>query len=424
MTTYTDMVATGVMNDNTETNTDYLVGTTRLFTSSVSASSTCFINSYILGGQMSSVPVARDSYACVITSISSLNNDACFILFGGYTGSAYLNDLWAYDFNLQGWNQLTTTGTAPSIRAGMSYGLFGVSNNFLVIFGGYNGTTYLTDVHVCNLNTLVWTTITTSGTVPTATAFCACAINGSSLYIAGGTSNYSGNVGNNSSHSLLFNSNTNPTSAAWTTLPTIANAVFGASGTLLNGNFYIFGGRNGGTYYSTVQYYNGSSWTTVTPVSGAPPSLAFAGFVASPGAMELCVFGGYNVGVYQDNFYVFNTSSKTWTQSFGSTLPSTKGNVSLLIYSTSMYMFGGYDGTSYYNDLWVSSNFNNAPSSPITFTIAPPVAGTTVNASSFSINGITITASIRNGYAVLEVTLANTGVVTMTQFDSIIIGTL
>ena len=106
---------------------------------------------------------------------------------------------------------------------------------------------------------------------PTASAFCACGMNttGTTMYIAGGTSNYPGNVGNNSSHSLVFNSNSSPTSAVWTTLGTISQAVFGASGCIVGSDFYIFGGKNGTNYYSAIQYYNGSSWATMDPLSGS-----------------------------------------------------------------------------------------------------------------------------------------------------------
>jgi hypothetical protein len=415
MTTYTDMVATGVMNDSTESNTDYLVGTTRLFTSTVSAISSSVISSYLLAGQSGPIPGVRDNYACCVAQIAP-NYNYNFVLFGGYNGSTYLNDLWAYDLTLQSWTQLTTTGTAPTIRAGMSCGLFGVSNNFFAIFGGYNGSTYLTDVHVCNLNTLVWTTISTSGSAHSASAYCAYAMNGTTMYIAGGTSNAPGKVASNTSHTLVFNSNSSPTSATWTSIGTIPTAVFGASGTYANSTFYMFGGLNSSSYYGTIQYYNGSSWATLTPSSGSPGSIAFCGFFGT--SQYLYFFGGYNGGGYQDNFFEFNLSTTTWSLISGSTLPPTKGNINMLFYGTNAVVFGGYDGTSYYNDLWYCSNII---SSPFTFTFEPTATGTPVNASSFTLNGITISTSIRAGVVVVEVSLSKTGTVSMTQFDSIII---
>jgi len=67
----------------------------------------------------------------------SLNNR--LVLFGGYTGSVYLADLWSFNIASTTWTQLSPSGVAPAGRE-LPNGAYDVVNQRLVIFAGWAGT--------------------------------------------------------------------------------------------------------------------------------------------------------------------------------------------------------------------------------------------------------------------------------------------
>jgi hypothetical protein len=93
------------------------------------------------------------------------------IVFGGFSGTA-MNDVWALT-NANGvggtpaWTKLSPGGTAPAARYGHS-AVYDSTNNRMIVYGGYNGKTYLGDTWVLtNANGLGGTpawTLTVAGT--------------------------------------------------------------------------------------------------------------------------------------------------------------------------------------------------------------------------------------------------------------------
>lgn len=66
----------------------------------------------------------------------SLNNR--LVLFGGYTGSSYLADLWSFNISTSTWTQLSPSGTAPAGRE-LPNGAYDVVNQRMVVFAGWAG---------------------------------------------------------------------------------------------------------------------------------------------------------------------------------------------------------------------------------------------------------------------------------------------
>jgi hypothetical protein len=95
------------------------------------------------------------------------------IVFGGYSGS-FLNDEWVLS-NANGsggtpvWTQLAPTGTTPSARI-YHTSVYDAVGNRMIVFGGYPGGAYLNDVWaLSNANgsgTPVWTQMAPSGAAP------------------------------------------------------------------------------------------------------------------------------------------------------------------------------------------------------------------------------------------------------------------
>lgn len=78
----------------------------------------------------------RNDVACVWDGTNSR-----IVIFGGYNGTARLNDSWQYVPGTNTWTDKTSvfTGTAPSIRE-LHFHTLDTTNNRMVIFGGRNGT--------------------------------------------------------------------------------------------------------------------------------------------------------------------------------------------------------------------------------------------------------------------------------------------
>ena len=79
-----------------------------------------------------------------------------FVLFGGYDGSAWLNDMHEYNFDTEMWSPVAARGRPPSIRSCPSWCKEG---NRVYVFGGYDGVRRMNDFFACDLDTYTWSQI-------------------------------------------------------------------------------------------------------------------------------------------------------------------------------------------------------------------------------------------------------------------------
>lgn len=98
-------------------------------------------------------------------------------LFGGYNGTAWLNDLWVFDIDTQMWEciqessdiisedsaALGSSTRKPSRRFGY---VSVVHNDKFVLFGGFDGSKWLNDMYEFDFKTKTWTEINARGTLP------------------------------------------------------------------------------------------------------------------------------------------------------------------------------------------------------------------------------------------------------------------
>eukprot|EP01112_Ceratiomyxa_fruticulosa_P002404 TRINITY_DN12520_c0_g1_i1.p1 TRINITY_DN12520_c0_g1~~TRINITY_DN12520_c0_g1_i1.p1 ORF type:complete len:224 (-),score=48.43 TRINITY_DN12520_c0_g1_i1:65-736(-) len=123
----------------------------------------------------------------------------------------YNNDLWGYDLVKQTW---TSLASAPSGRAG--HAMVATSTS-LIVFGGYSGSTYLNDVITYSISNNVWSTTpgNITGTAPTACAGASATLVNSNVWIVGGAQCLSQTCANTPNTGVF---QYNPSSNTWTTL--------------------------------------------------------------------------------------------------------------------------------------------------------------------------------------------------------------
>jgi hypothetical protein len=74
------------------------------------------------------------------------------IVFGGYDGHDYLNDVWALDSTAGGeeWHRIFPSGISPAKRANHS-AIYDAANERMVIFGGEDNDRYFNDIYALNV---------------------------------------------------------------------------------------------------------------------------------------------------------------------------------------------------------------------------------------------------------------------------------
>jgi N-acetylneuraminic acid mutarotase len=107
----------------------------------------------------------------------------CLYLFGGYDGATWLADLHAFDTHALRWRRCEASGEAPSPRFGFVAEVF---QGRLLLFGGYSGQAWLNDMFELDLGTMRWSSIVMTGDVPSKRSCPSWALHGSQIIIFGG----------------------------------------------------------------------------------------------------------------------------------------------------------------------------------------------------------------------------------------------
>lgn len=119
-------------------------------------------------------------------TINCLTDENKIILFGGFDGTDFLNDMWELDLQTSVWANIKSTG-CPSPRAGHSTSIFsGSLGATLILFGGRGEVSYHNDLYLLDLKKYTWIKPLTSGDGGPPRAYSGAAVEGKNLYIVGG----------------------------------------------------------------------------------------------------------------------------------------------------------------------------------------------------------------------------------------------
>jgi hypothetical protein len=277
------------------------------------------------------------------------------VIFGGYDGSSYLNDAWTLSLaDAPTWTQLPPSGTPPSPSKG-SRAIFDPIRDRMVVFGGYDGSSYLNDVWTLALaGNPAWTQLIPSGTAPSPRFFHSAIYDSlrDRLLIFGG---HNGSFLNDVWALSLAGS------PAWTQLApngTPPSPRYGHSAIYdpLRDRIIMFGGDDGIRLNDvwTLSLAGTPTWTELAPSGTLPSPRSFHDAIYDPVRDRMLVFGG-NDGSYLNEVWALSLAgTPNWSQ-LAPSGPMPKSRSGAAIYEPDhdrMVIFGGSAGSSLLNDVW------------------------------------------------------------------------
>ena len=159
--------------------------------------------------------------------------DAQLVLFGGYDGRKWLNDLHLFNTHSLVWTQPVSQGQPPGPR---QYHTAATVQNSMYVFGGFNGLVWLRDLALLDLERMTWLSVLATGAAPSAREGHAMVAVHSNLWVFGGW--------NGSPLGELFRFDT--LTKHWTQLLIATPQLCGHSMTLVKDQLFVFGGFDQG----------------------------------------------------------------------------------------------------------------------------------------------------------------------------------
>ncbi|XP_047975792.1 protein GLUTELIN PRECURSOR ACCUMULATION 3 isoform X1 [Salvia hispanica] len=242
----------------------------------------------------------------------AISIDCHMFIFGGRSGAKRLGDFWVLDTDIWQWSELTTFGDLPSSRDFAAASAVG--NSKIVMFGGWDGKKWLSDVYVLDTISLEWMELSISGTLPP---------------------------------------------------PRCGHSV-----TMIEKRLLIYGGRGGGgpimgdlwalkgLIKEGKEENEPPGWTQLKLPGQAPSPRC--GHTMASGGPYLMLFGGHGTGgwlsrydIYYNDCVVLDRVSVQWKHlSTSSEPPAARAYHSMNCVGSRYLLFGGFDGKSTYGDLW------------------------------------------------------------------------
>ncbi|XXG64710.1 hypothetical protein AAC387_Pa05g2591 [Persea americana] len=235
--------------------------------------------------------------------------DCNMFVFGGRFGSKRLGDFWMLDTDIWQWSELTSYGDLPSPRDFAAASAIG--NRKIVMYGGWDGKKWLSDVYVLDTISLEWMELSISGTLPPQRC--------------------------------------------------------GHTATMVEKRMLVFGGRGGGgpimgdlwALKGLIEEENETPGWTQLKLPGTPPSPR-CGHTVTSGGHYLLLFGGHGTGgwlsrydVYHNDCIVLDRVSVQWKRlPTSDEPPPARAYHSMNTIGSRYLLFGGFDGKSTFGDLW------------------------------------------------------------------------
>lgn len=283
-----------------------------------------------------SAPTARMAHTAVW-------NGQEMLIWGGYDGSSYLATGGRYKLSNDTWSSISTTN-APSARS-LHKSVF--TGDKMIVWGGNNGASIGTGAvyTIPNANSNTWSSTTTTS-APSARNYSSAVWTGSEMIIWGGdTSIATGSCVNSGAR---YNPTTNSWSATQTTSAPTARCEHTAVWT--GKDMIIWGGRSTGTTaVNTGSRYSPAynTWTATTTTSAAAARYKHTAVWTGS---DMIIWGGVSSGgsTTLNTGSKYNPNGNSWTAMTTTSAPSARIRHTAIWTGSNMVVWGGSSGSTYY----------------------------------------------------------------------------
>jgi N-acetylneuraminic acid mutarotase len=314
------------------------------------------------------------------------------VLFGGWAGGTdYSDSIWSYDSAANTWSELNPAGARPAARASQSMA-YDPSGNRLIVFGGFSGTSYHDDTWAYDLATNTWAALHPLGDVPAARGGHSLAYDPDSkkMILFGG---YDGSAQYNDTWAY------DPATNAWANLRPSGKAPAAREGQAMAYHpqgkvMVLFGGWSTTKQFADTWAYTPSTntWALLAPAGDAPSARALHQMVYDPTVKKMVLFGGGTSSATFNDVWNYDLDDNSWAKIAVTGDQPTARAGHCLVYDSAgkeLVLFGGSNGVNtYYNDLWVLRRGKAA---------APTTTSSSSSSSSTSLVGTSSTTTSLEG---------------------------
>uniref|UniRef100_A0A7S2PDR2 BTB domain-containing protein n=1 Tax=Leptocylindrus danicus TaxID=163516 RepID=A0A7S2PDR2_9STRA len=271
-------------------------------------------------------------------------NNAMYV-FGGYEGQRRVNDFHKFDFMEKKWSPMIASplsGPPPSPRdrhVSVAY------RNAFYVFGGFDGSSRVSDFFCFDLAEMVWRQITpSSGTPPSPRHSHAAVVHKDSMYIFGG---YDGSY-RSDFHEFKF------TNSSWVLVPAVGRpprARYRATCVVFKDTMILFAGHDGTRHLADTHVFDFESRIWSTLVTEGPSPIPRDSHVSVVHSNSMYIFGG-STGSAMNDLHQLNLSHTPakWSPVVRSGAPGHRFCHVAVVNRNSIYVFGGYNGSNRLND--------------------------------------------------------------------------
>ncbi len=307
------------------------------------------------GDRQDGVSTPRPPNSWVSTGEGVLRDEA----FSSLSSANYVNGKALWSGTATGVNNL------PTVRY---YHTAVWTGSEMIVWGGYSGSAYLNTGGRYDPTTDSWLATSTGANVPTARNYHTAVWSGTEMIIWGGYPGWYTNTGGRY----------NPTTDTWTATSIGANvpiARYSHTAVWSGAEMIVWGGITDSGYTNAGGRYNPSSdsWTTTsTTLSGDPPSARYYHTGVWTGSVMIVWGGVYGSSTYLNTGGRYDPTTDTWLATSTVNAPSGRAYLDTAVWSgTEMILWGGYGGGccflntgGRYNpstDTWLATSTVNAP---------------------------------------------------------------
>jgi len=291
------------------------------------------------------VPSARNGDGAVWTG-------TYMVIWGGYDGSSYVNSGGRYDPSTDSWTKTATGPTVPP--SGRNNFAMVWTGTYVVVWGGYDGSTVVNSGGRYNPSSDSWSTTSTGTNVPAARSDVPGIWTGTYMVVWGGSDNSGSSVDDGGRY--------NPSTDAWLGTQIgrpLARSTHVAAWT--GSEMIIWGGvLSDGSFTNTGAIYDpaADSWSATSTGTNVPAGRSE--FDAVWTGTYMIVWGGLTDSSTRTNTGGrYNPSTDSWsTTSTGTNVPAARNRFTATWTGTYMVIFGGQTGSS----TWIKTGGRYNPS--------------------------------------------------------------